>query len=343
MREDYRSAVAEHGSIRAAARALNLPYTTLHDRLAKYPALPSADEPVDELRARLRTNFERRHARRQAELWLPLTLPEALPFGVVWFGDPHLGDDDCNLPLLEEHVRICQRAGIYGAAVGDYSNNWVGRLMRKYGDQTTGKSSERELIKWFARDCGVDWRLWLIGNHDMWNEGEAILGLIVDQAHYVASWEAKVIFRTSLDEWKVHAAHSFPGQSMWNSNHGGLRKAKMNSPAELFVEGHTHNFGLQSFEKPGDGRVAHCVQTRGYKWHDEYAVVKGFEQAQSGASVMTIFNPFAKTAAGRIQTFADVEMGADFLTFLRQEKTVRASVKTPAKKRRRKAKANADI
>lgn len=331
---DYRSVVAQHGSKAEAARALGIPVSTLKDRLRKYPELPDEHEPIDRLRQRLRENFERRHARKQAELWLPLQIPEAGPFGFVWFGDPHLGDDSCNMPLLEQHVAACSKPGIYGACVGDYSNNWVGRLMRKYGEQETSKSSERELIKWFAKDCGVDWRLWLMGNHDQWCEGEAILGLIVDKAFYVASWEAKVTLRTSQAEWKVHAAHSFPGHSMWNNNHGGLKAARMNSPAELLVEGHTHNYGLQTFEKPGDGKVANIVQTRGYKWHDEYATVKGYHQAQSGASVLTVFDPHARTAAGRITMFGDVELGADFLRFLRKERTLVAQPKRAAHARK---------
>lgn len=330
MRIDYAAAVAAHGSKRAAARALNIDPATLRYHLNKCPPLPDTHEPIDQLRKRLRENFERKHARRLAETWLPIGIPEQGAFAFVWFGDPHLGDDSCNMPLLEDHVAICRQPGVYGACVGDYSNNWVGRLVRKYGDQETGRSSERELIKWFAKDCGVDWRLWLVGNHDMWNEGEAILGLIVDKAFYVASWQAQITLRGIRDEWKVHAAHSFPGQSMWNSNHGGLRQARMNSPAELLVEGHTHNFGLQSFERPGDGRVANLVQTRGYKWHDEYATVKGYYQGQSGASVMTVFNPDAKTAAGRITCFGDLETGADFLQFLRKRGTVAPKAKVRA-------------
>jgi hypothetical protein len=332
---DYRRAVEVHGSKRAAARALNIDPSTLRYHLRKYPELPDSTEPIVDLRKRLRDNFNRRQTRRHAELWMPLQIPESQAFAFVWFGDPHLGDDDCNMPLLEQHAEICRQPGIYGACVGDYSNNWVGSLMRKYADQETGSKSERELIKWFAKDCGVDWRLWLFGNHDMWREGEAILGLIVDQAFYVAAWEARVTVKTLRAEWKVHAAHSFPGRSMWNSNHGGLRTARMNSPAELFVEGHTHNFGIQEFEKPGDGRVAHVVQTRGYKWHDEYAVVKGFEQVQSGASVMTIFDPDARTAAGRITKFADVELGADFLKFLRKARFAPVAKAKPKKGKRK--------
>lgn len=330
MSVDYRAAVETHGGIKQAARALGIPYATLHGRLSKLPELPETREPIDDLLTRLRKNFERKHARRMAEHWLPLHIPEARAFGFVWFGDPHLGDDSCNLPLLEHHVSVCRKPGIYGGCVGDYSNNWVGRLLRKYADQETGKSSERELIKWFAKECGVDWRLWLIGNHDMWNDGETIIGLIVDKAFYVASWEARITLKSLTGEWRVHAAHSFPGHSMWNNNHGGLRAARMNSPAELFVAGHTHNYGLQSFEKPGDGRVANLVQTRGYKWHDEYATVKGYHQAQSGASVMTVFNPEAKTVAGRITSFGDVETGADFLTFLRSQGS-KVAVSNPRK------------
>lgn len=338
--------VSRHGSISAAARALGITRQSMQDRLAverrraacaAIPAsLPDADEPIEDLISRRERYAARSAERRRVETWLPIELPEAGPFGVLWFGDPHLDDDNCDWPTLRSHVDLCKTTpGLYGASIGDATNNWVGRLMRLYADQHTTKHDARRLAKWFLRDCGVNWLLWLIGNHDEWNEGDAILGLIADGATYLPTWEARVEFRASGDRWRVHASHDFKGSSIWNPTHGPLRKAMMaGGLAELYVCGHRHTWAQQCVEIEERGGVAHAVRVRGYKRHDHHAVVNGFAQGSVGAAVLTIFNPLATTPAGRILTFADPIGGAEVLRAMRSTAGLDAVKDRPRQKRR---------
>lgn len=285
------------------------------------PKLPDRDEPLRDLLARRKTTSQRLKRHAKAEKWMPIAVNETRPFGVVWFGDPHLDDDGCDWDSLLEHVNVCKRTkGLYAVNIGDSTNNWVGRLVSLYAKQDTKKSDARRLAKWFMKDSGVNWLLWLLGNHDVWNEGDAILSLISDGAVHLPSWSAKIEIRGAGQKWRVHAAHDFRGHSDWNKTHGGLKAAYKASDAELYVCGHRHDWGTQSFEVSGMGRVAHVARARGYKFHDDYARTNGFEESESGQSILTIFNPNARTPAGRILTFADVHAGAEVLKALRKGK-----------------------
>lgn len=341
--------VARHGSVAAAARAVGITRQSMQGRLTTEAKranvgrtiaarLPDIDEPVEDLISRRAAHARRAAVRRAAETWLPIELPEAGPFGVMWFGDPHLDDDFCDWDSLASHVELCKTTpGLYGASVGDATNNWVGRLMRLYADQHVTKGDSRRLAKWFLKDCGVNWLVWLIGNHDEWNEGEAILSLIADGAVYLPSWEARLEFRAGGDRWRVHASHDFKGSSIWNPTHGPLRKAMMTGgTAELYVCGHRHTWAQQCVELEERGGVAHAVRVRGYKRHDHHAVVNGFPQGRVGAAVLTIFNPMATTPAGRILTFADPVAGTEVLRSMRE----RAGLDVVERKPRTRSKRN---
>lgn len=297
----------------------------------KFKALPSADEPIDEYLDRRCKQFGREQTRRKAEKWMPVTFNETGAFAVVFFGDPHLDDGGCNIPLLREHIKLCKAPGIYAACVGDYTNNWVGNLARLYGEQEADKKTARRLAHWFMNGCGLRWSVLLLGNHDTWNEGEAILGLMADKAVYLPNWEAQLEFRAGGNKWLVHMAHDFKGSSIHIPCYGGIRKARTESPAELFISGHRHSYGGASLADCERGRFIRVGMARGYKWADTHAKVNGYTQGEEAASIMAIFNPKAKTRAGRITLFEDLEIGAAVLKTLRGETKAKAKPRAPRK------------
>lgn len=301
-----------------AGRPSTMGWPELAPGRVRPPPLPDPDVPIEHVLDQAADRFSRLATRRAAEQWAPIAIPHAGPIGVVWFGDPHLGDDGCNLPLLRRHIELCRSVpGLYGANIGDVTNNWVGRLARLYADQSSSRSTERRLARWFMRDAGIGWLFWLLGNHDEWEQGPAIYELMAEKHLMIADWEAKVrLVWGDGSEVKVHAAHDFPGHSMWNIGHGPTRAAKMTSDADLYVCGHKHDWTVQQFERP-DGSVPTIVRARGYKWLDHYVTRNGFQQSQSGASVMTVLNPLAADPSGRVLAFADVETGVMVLAALR--------------------------
>ena len=154
-------AAAQHGNISVAARALNMPRNTLRNRVeaanrmlatgaldpGRVP-LPASEAPTpprefdrtdlpdelptaEELIARREKQFERKRAAKEARRLIPVAINIDGPFGVCHMGDPHVDDDGTDLAKLRSHLDVCnQTEGLFAACVGDYSNNWVGRLAR---------------------------------------------------------------------------------------------------------------------------------------------------------------------------------------------------------------------
>ena len=319
------AAVLQYGGERAAARALGIPRSTFKGRMAKEAAvdvvpLPDDSEPMDVLIKRRVKNFKRTTAAASADAWFPVNVRDDKPIGVLWFGDPHLDDDGCNWDMLMEHVALCASTpGLYGANIGDTTNNWAGRLTRLYGKQEASQSSARKFAKWFLADSGVSWLVWLMGNHDLWDSGADILrSMDIHNRVTMRDWAARFELRfKGCKPIRVHAAHDFPGHSMWNENHGPLRAAKLGGTADLYVCGHRHTWSVGQFETP-DGRTPIVARARGYKWHDDYALVGGYHQAKHGAAILTIFDPKA-TGPGRVLAFADAAQGVRVLQAMRGE------------------------
>jgi hypothetical protein len=284
----------------------------------KFPKFPADKPSAPALIRRLAAESAKGEKRRKSERWYRVHLADRRPFGVLWFGDPHLGT--CTRwDRLERHVALCvSTPGLYGANLGDTSNNWAGKLIRKYADEDVSKSNERELIRWFLAEAGITWLVWLLGNHDAWDHGsELIRGMDVHNRVPMHDWEARFRICTPGGEFKIHAAHDFPGSSMHNPTHGNSRAVRwLQSDADLYICGHRHTFGLQQFETPETGRCPVMARAAGYKAGDEYARRKGFPEAGEGQSVLTIFDGSAGPA-GRVLAFADIEQGARVLRALR--------------------------
>jgi hypothetical protein len=319
-------AVAKHGGIKQAARALGVAPQTMrkHYRRAVpgprlvFPEFPD-ETPIAEILEARRRAFIEAQRYRDLDTWAAIEVRDPQPIGVLWFGDPHIDDDGCNVDLLYRHAELCRTVpGLYGANIGDTTNNWVGRLARLYANQEASKRTARRLARWFLTEAGINWILWLMGNHDEWGDGAEVLRLMSGDKVYMRDWEARfrLVFPSGR-QIRIHAAHDFPGSSQWNIGHGPGKAARMSSDADLFVCGHRHDWTVQQFELAGLGRVPTIIRARGYKWHDDFATRHGYQQSQSGAAVLTIFNPSAEDPAGRVIPFADVETGVEVLKAVR--------------------------
>lgn len=135
-----------------------------------FPELPAKEEPIGDLLDRVEANYKRQRRHVDASQWQRIRVDEKLPIAVVHFGDCHLDDPGCNLPLLRKHVDLVRRTeGCYALNVGDYTNNWVGRLARLFANQDLGQSSARRLAEWLlVSDYGLNghWLAVVLGNHD---------------------------------------------------------------------------------------------------------------------------------------------------------------------------------
>jgi hypothetical protein len=343
----YAEAKAAHGGLKPAARALGIPETTFRRRLEKEldqpaytaPALEDPQEPIEALLARAQSLYDHKARAEDAAEWCSVQVHDKKPIGVLWFGDPHLGDNGCDIGLLRRHIQLCnETSGLYGANIGDTTNNWVtgGKLAKLWAEQDASISTERRLAKWFLRESGVNWIVWLIGNHDAWNSGEALLREMNTTGVFMQNWEAKFrfVFPTG-EEIKVHAAHNFKGFSDWNPMHGPLKASIKSSNADLYVAGHIHTPGSMQIDLPGSDRFPLLLRVSSYKRYDLHAKLHGFPDHKRGSAVLTIFNPDATDHSGKITHFFDVELGARVLTMLRGHAPSRRISEKPAQKTRK--------
>lgn len=180
MLEETRALVQRYGSVTAAAAASGIKYGTLSHRWqrAKHldsaapvekdfalPDLPDELPTADELLKRRASQFARKHAAKEARQLMPVTVKTDGPIGVAHFGDPHIDDDGTDIAALQAHVALCNRTdGLFAACVGDYSNNWVGRLARLYGEQSVSAREAWVLVEWLIG--ATDWLYLVGGNHD---------------------------------------------------------------------------------------------------------------------------------------------------------------------------------
>ena len=288
------------------------------------PEIPPSHEPVDAMIARRKAAFQRKREAADAKRWMRFEIHEDAPFGLLFVGDPHADDDGCDLPTLERHLALMQRPGLFGVGMGDWTNNWVGRLQRLYAEQGTTASDAWRFAEWMLRRPG--WLLLLRGNHDLWNGAGDPLRWIASGTAMV-DWSAQFVVGCGEYEVKIEAAHDFPGSSMWNKNHALLKRAKLvGQEADIYVAGHRHTFALHEEQDEYTGRVSWLARVRGYKALDSYAHVSGFGQQQDrGQSVLAVCEP----AARRIRCFSDAEEGADYLRFLRKPRVRVAAGRAP--------------
>lgn len=332
--ETVRVYYAAGKSKRKAAKILNIERATLQSRLHHPMAqallaentiapepLPDNDIPTKEIINVMCDRFSQRKKYDDASKWRKFTVKGNQPIGICWFGDPHVDDNGCNWPLLRDHCSIVSKTdGMYGANIGDSHNNWVGRLMREYANQDASLDTAYRLIEWFFEDSGIDWLIMLTGNHDVWKDDARLLKKMCKNICPMVDWRAqfKLVFENGR-ECLIDAAHDHKGHSQWNSLHGQQKASSMGGIAHLYIAGHRHNWALAQNECSETGRVYHLARTRGYKHIDNYAVTNGFGSQAHGSSIVTVIDPTA-VDLNFVRCFADVQEGADYLTYLRARK-----------------------
>lgn len=284
------------------------------------PDFPDDDIPVTSIIDLMCNRFEKRTAHREAKKWFKIEMPSDDPFAVMWWGDPHLDSNGCNWPLLKRHVELAKSPGVYSVNMGDTLDNWPhgSRLIRLYAHSDTSVETARKLAKWFMHAAGVQWLLWILGNHDTW-EGHAPTSWLKEVAGKTISLNengAQFVLSCPSHDFKVHAAHDFPGHSQFNPLHGGKRKAMSGEAADIYVCGHRHNWALHREEHPERGFTYSIIRARGYKYIDEHADALGLEGQAHGASILTVFDP----KNGRHYNFEHPEDGVLFLQALKKRK-----------------------
>ena len=310
------------GSVRKCADELGISKSEVHRRIQQARSMgytiediPDDDIPVEEIIDSLHHRFKQRKKHKEAKKWRKIKMESNQPIGLLWMGDPHIDDNHCDWDSLRAHLALLDsHTGIYGCSVGDYQNNWVGRLGRLYGEQDTSHKTAWKLVEWLIDQMKP---LVLVGgNHDMWSGAGDPLKWITGGHTVRDDWEARIqIEFPNGRHCRIHAAHDFSGHSQWNPLHANNKVAKFKGHADLYICGHRHNWALAHIENVEQGTTSWLARCRGYKFHDTYAFVKGFEQQNFGQSILQVIDPNNQNPVSWVQCFADPAEGADYLAY----------------------------
>jgi hypothetical protein len=243
------------------------------------------------------------------------------PFGVMHMGDPHVDDNGTDIAVLEQHVAVCNRTeALFAANVGDYANNWVGRLARLYGEQSVSAAEAWVLVEWLIRS--THWLYLIGGNHDLWaGSGDPVKWFARQANSLYEHHGARLALRTpSGRAFRVNARHDFKGHSQWNTAHGPAKAAQMGWRDHVLTCGHTHVSGYQLVKDPATGLISHALRVASYKTHDRYADEQGLPNQNIFVAPVTIFDArFADDDPRAVVVLFDPEEGADYLTWKRKK------------------------
>lgn len=284
--------------------------------------LPSELPSADELRARRKKQYERKHLAKQARRLIPVTVRIDGVFGVQHMGDTHLDDDGTDLALVERHVEVAQGTeGLFVGNVGDFQNNWVGRLARLYGEQSTSAAEAWVLAEWLVR--AVPWLYLIGGNHDAWSgAGDPLKWIARQKGALLEPHGARLALNTPADRtFRINARHNWPGHSQWNAAHGVGKAIQMGIRDHVLTCGHTHVSGYMVLKDPQTALISHGLQVASYKTHDRYAEEKALKDQTIFVSPVTIFDPqYGDDDLRAVTTIFDPEAAADYLTWRRKQR-----------------------
>lgn len=341
MREAV-EAVQRYGGIKPAARALGIPSSTFKGRYraalerlpdasfppqddwqrdepaATFPGIPSKLPTYDELKQLRIADFNRLDRHKQAVKLLRVQVRIDGAYGILVMGDPHVDDDGCDWPTLDRHIALIRKTeGLFGANVGDLTNNWIGRLARLYGDQNMGRERALVLVEGFLRE--VRW-LWIDpGNHDLWSGHDDPVRWLTRFAGVHYKWQGSRLELVPPNGASVlvNSRHDHPGYSMYHPTHGPLKAAIMDGHGDdIYTCGHIHSGGYHLHIHP-TGKASHLFRASSYKVYDNHKDERGFRDQHLPAGVF-IVRPESANPHGRVTFFADAEEGADYLRFLRR-------------------------
>jgi len=282
----------------------------------------TGNEPIGDLIENRIRKFDLKSKATTDEILLNVKINIDGPIGIAHFGDPHIDDDGTNIAQLLMHADLIQNAeGMFGGNIGDNQNNWIGRLARLYGEQSTSAKESWRLTEHFITK--VDWLYLVGGNHDAWTGSGDPLEWMTSQKNGIFNNNGvrmNLIF-PNKKQVRLNARHTFAGHSMWNTAHGLVKAIQMGWRDHILTAGHTHVSGYQVLKCPATGLISHALRIASYKEIDRYAAEKGLPDQNVFKCPVTIIDPQYNDNDNRlITTIFDPEEGCDYLAWKRRKK-----------------------
>ena len=283
------------------------------------PALPDDDLDADEIVAQAKAAFKHKRAYEQARRLIPVRVNIPGPIGILHFGDPHVDDAGTDLELLDRHSDLTREYPfVWGANVGDTTNNWVGRLAVLYAAQNMSRSRAIKVAERFIKR--TRWLYMIGGNHDAWSgDDDPIRWIARESGTLYQSSECRIQLNfPEGDPIRINGRHDFAGHSQWNPAHGPMKAAMMGVRDHIMVAGHRHESAHGVVKDPTTGIVCHALKVASYKVYDRYARERGFRDQALGPAAFTILQPhLPDDHPDRVVVTWDPEVGVELLKALR--------------------------
>ena len=286
------------------------------------PEFFNPDKPIEEYIDDICESYSRREKAHFQRKWMEFTVNMSGPIALVFIGDPHVDDNGCNWPLLKEHTEIIEKTeGMFSIPLGDYTNNWIGYLAsKKYPDQEITHKRAWELAEWFLKR--IKPLVIIKGNHDLWSASKGVKDPLdfISQGTVCEEWQARFQLKFPNNRIvKIHAAHNFKGDSIYNPNHGPMREELFSgSIADIYAAGDKHNWIISRYENARVNKCPVMFRARGYKYIDQYAEHLGYEPQRYGASVTCIIQP-DKEGPTAISVWPELTEAKEYLNYLRSK------------------------
>jgi hypothetical protein len=322
------SRAAEHAGV--ARKTFEHRLRTAQDRNLKHTGeftavdIPDDDIPIEELVEHRKKQFRHKQRYEEAVKLIDIQVHVPGPFGILHFGDPHVDDDGTDIIQLERDMNLVRDTeALFGANVGDTTNNWVGRLAALYAAQSTSAKQAMKLAEWFLNY--FQWLYIIGGNHDVWPglvSNDNVMTWLAGQTNslYQSSEIRMRLLLPNKNHIRINARHDFSGHSMYNPAHGVMKALQFGVRDHLALCGHKHVSGHGTLKDPDTGITMHALQIASYKIYDRYAKEKGFRDQSLSPCAVTVINPdLPQTHPDLIKIFWDSEEGADYLKFKRDK------------------------
>lgn len=287
-----------------------------------WDSLPETSISLPDLLEHRRKTWDAKHAAKLKRKLIDVRIPIHGPIGIAHFGDPHVDDDGCNIRALERDMdAVASTEGLFGANLGDLHNNWIGRLARLYGQQSTSAEQAWTLVEWMLHK--IPWLYVIGGNHDAWSgPGDPVRWIMKGAPGLFEYHGVRLALRFPNDkEVRINARHDFSGKSMWNPAHGPMKAAQAGWRDHILTCGHLHtSFIAGPLKDPATGLLSWAIRCAGYKVWDSYAEEHGLPDQNAFPAAVTLIDPQWPDDDPRLVTvIPSVEEGAEILAWKRKK------------------------
>ena len=340
LQQEAIDAVQEHGSKRAAAKALDINIKTLYDRL-KYADRKEAQTAVVAATAKMSEyGYDvEQPERTPAQAWTEhvgafqrkvsrtldkaeRTIHRSGPFVIFHATDEHVDDDASALNVLAADIEASHQMGAIMCHGGDLLNNWpiAGKLAKMWAEQSCTLPDALLRAQHFVDIFKPD--VWVDGNHEEMNP--YLINLFyqwIPKATIRDYWRADFTVKTPGGrDFRAALSHKFQkGNSWFHALHGPIREMLQSEERDLYMDGHYHQAGIMHHTLSERRHSALLVASAGYKLVDKWATRisrGGKDPSLVGRAHWVVVDPYADDASEMSQAFKSPEHAEAYLNTL---------------------------